>query len=217
MDRRYKRGCRWTAGAPPVWEATLARYHPPLEGGSKNSEVRERQRTNTKYFSGRGDVDGALRPEILFSLSLKDNFDPPSSGGWNALCSVSPLLSRLFNRGTRSTLRSVGSKVAPVIFLINRSARWSGRFVSKVPLLIISCLTGERIERGSIELRCARVPHDAANDRRIPGGVTGEVSGKKQAPVLPDMLAKSGAIVGFFYPSRVDQKNFALTRSRDCR
>jgi hypothetical protein len=42
--------------------------HPPLEGGSKNS----------KNFSGRGYVDAASRPEILFSLTLKDNFDPPS-------------------------------------------------------------------------------------------------------------------------------------------
>ena len=29
-------------------------------------------------------MDEAPRPEILFSLSLKDNFDPPSWGGWLA-------------------------------------------------------------------------------------------------------------------------------------
>jgi hypothetical protein len=37
------------------------------KGGSKNS----------KNFSGRGDIGGVPRPEILFSLPLKDNFDPP--------------------------------------------------------------------------------------------------------------------------------------------
>jgi hypothetical protein len=32
-------------------------------------------------FSGRGAASTIPRPEILFSLSLEDNFDPPK-GGW---------------------------------------------------------------------------------------------------------------------------------------
>jgi hypothetical protein len=52
---------------------------------------------------GAGHADKVPRPKILFSLSLKDNFDPPSWGGWNSHASVarknSPLLFRLFNRG----------------------------------------------------------------------------------------------------------------------
>ena len=53
-------------------------FHPPLEGGSKNSSV-------ARDFSGRGKhtaVGDLPLPEILFSLLLKDNFDPPSRGGW---------------------------------------------------------------------------------------------------------------------------------------
>jgi hypothetical protein len=50
----------------------IAKDHPPLEGGSKNS----------KNFSGRGAASTLPRPEILFSLSLEDNFDPPSRGEW---------------------------------------------------------------------------------------------------------------------------------------
>jgi hypothetical protein len=56
--------------------------HPPLEGGSKKSEVRERQRADTKSFSGRGIVEAAPLPEIFLSLTLKNDFDPPSRGGW---------------------------------------------------------------------------------------------------------------------------------------
>jgi hypothetical protein len=52
--------------------------HPPLEGGSKNSSA-------ARYFSGRGTAATIPRPEILFSLSLKDNFDPPSRGGWQEI------------------------------------------------------------------------------------------------------------------------------------
>jgi hypothetical protein len=53
-------------------------FHPPLEGGSKNSSV-------ARYFSGRGKhtaIGDLPLPEIFFSLSLKDDFDPPSRGRW---------------------------------------------------------------------------------------------------------------------------------------
>ena len=53
---------------------------------------------------GAGHADKVPRPEILFTLSLKDNFDPPSWGGWNSHASAarknSPLLFCLFNRGS---------------------------------------------------------------------------------------------------------------------
>jgi hypothetical protein len=39
-------------------------------------------RSEAENFSGRGAAGPIPRPEILFSLSLKDNFDPPSRGGW---------------------------------------------------------------------------------------------------------------------------------------
>jgi ketosteroid isomerase-like protein len=54
-------------------------FHPPLEGGSKNS----------KNFSGRGTVATIPLPEIFFSLMLKDNFHPPSRGGWNRIFAIS--------------------------------------------------------------------------------------------------------------------------------
>jgi len=44
--------------------------HPPLEGGSKNS----------KNFSGRGAVDGIPRPEVFFSLTLKESLRPSLKG-----------------------------------------------------------------------------------------------------------------------------------------
>jgi hypothetical protein len=34
-------------------------------------------RSEAKNFSGRGAASTIPRPEILFSLALKDNFDPP--------------------------------------------------------------------------------------------------------------------------------------------
>jgi hypothetical protein len=39
-------------------------------------------RDSAKTASGRGHIHAEPRPEIPFSLSLKDNFDPPSGGGW---------------------------------------------------------------------------------------------------------------------------------------
>jgi predicted DNA-binding ribbon-helix-helix protein len=47
-----------------------------MRAGRKN-------RSGTKNFSGRGNVYEAPRPEIFFSLSLKDNFNLPSRGGWS--------------------------------------------------------------------------------------------------------------------------------------
>ena len=41
-----------------------------LEGGSKNS----------KNFSGRGDVGGVPRPEVFFSLALKESLRPSREG-----------------------------------------------------------------------------------------------------------------------------------------
>jgi hypothetical protein len=38
----------------------------------------------SERFTGRGNAAAVPRPEILFSLSLKDNFDPPK-GGWSAI------------------------------------------------------------------------------------------------------------------------------------
>src|SRR6266851_6839060 len=49
-----------------------ASYHPPLEGGSKNSSA-------AKNFSGRG-RDGAKAPPRNLRAA---NFDPPSRGGLN--------------------------------------------------------------------------------------------------------------------------------------
>jgi hypothetical protein len=51
------------------WRQLALRFHPPLGRVKILSEA--------KKFSGRGNVDAVPRPEILFSLSLKDNFDPP--------------------------------------------------------------------------------------------------------------------------------------------
>jgi predicted DNA-binding ribbon-helix-helix protein len=45
---------------------------------------RKKIRSAAKNFSGRGTASTIPRPEILVSLSLKDNFDPPSKGGWSA-------------------------------------------------------------------------------------------------------------------------------------
>jgi hypothetical protein len=41
---------------------------------------RKIRRREPKNFSGRGAASTVTRPEILFSLALKDNFDPPKGG-----------------------------------------------------------------------------------------------------------------------------------------
>jgi hypothetical protein len=119
----------------------------PMRAGRK---IRRRE---PKNFSARGHADGAPRPEIFFSLSLKDNFDPPSWSGWKTSVSSARVFPLLFSGLTGETSDETRAVSARTKHLIQKCR------------LLFSCLTGEKVERES-KLRSTRPMRAGRKNRR---------------------------------------------------